>query len=136
MSCSLWVGSPDGDILTEWHQLASRVVHQDTRLEQALNFVARLLALVGLSLGQDEVFLNFLDLQHIGLVLSCFFSLLLSLSLLVSDPLVELVDNLHCFRGTGLTCRDVGLDLGLTPSSFGANLKHVKTPAISCGNSS
>ena len=102
MSCSLWVGSPDGDILTEWHQLASRVVHQDTRLEQALNFVARLLALVGLSLGQDEVFLKFLELQHLGLVLSCFFGLLLTLSLLLSDPLVELVDSLHCFRGTSL----------------------------------
>ena len=96
MSCSLWVGSPDGDILSEWNYFASRIVHQDSLLDQSLNVIARFLALISLSLGQDEVFLKFLNFQLIGLVLSCFFSLLLSLSLLVSDPLVELVDNLHC----------------------------------------
>ena len=102
MPNSKWVGSPDGDILIEWHNLASTVVHKDALLDQSLNVSARLLALVSLSLGQDEVFLKFLDLQHLGLVLSCFFSMLFALGLLISDALVELVDSLHCFRGIGL----------------------------------
>jgi len=136
MSCSKRVGSPNGDILIEWHHLASSIVHQDALLDQSLNVSARLLALISLSLRQDEVFLKFLNFQHIGLVLSWFFGMLLTLSLLISDPLVELVDSLHCFRTFGLTWHDVGLDLGLTSSPLGTNLKHIKTPAISCGNSS
>ena len=103
MSCSKRVGSPNGDILIEWHHLASSIVHQDALLDQSLNVSARLLALISLSLRQDEVFLKFLQLQHLSLVLSCFFGMLLTLSLLISDPLVELVDSLHCFRTFGLT---------------------------------
>ena len=70
---------------------------------ESLDVIARLLALISLSLGQDEVFLKFLQLQHLGLVLSHFFSMLLTLSLLVSDPLVELVDCLHCLRAFSLS---------------------------------
>ena len=70
MSCSKRVGSPNGDILIEWHHLASSIVHQDALLDQSLNVSARLLALISLSLRQDEVFLKFLNFQHIGLVLS------------------------------------------------------------------
>ena len=103
MSCSLWVGSPDGDILSEWNYFAISIVHQDSLMDQSLNVIARLLALVSLSLGQDEVFLKFLQLDHLGLVLSCFFGMLFTLCLLVRDPLVELVDSLRCFRGIGQT---------------------------------
>jgi hypothetical protein len=70
---------------------------------ESLDVIARLLALISLSLGQDEVFLKFLQLQHLSLVLSRFFRMLLTLSFLVSDPLVELVDSLHCFRAFGLS---------------------------------
>ena len=70
---------------------------------ESLDVIARLLALISLSLGQDEVFLKFLQLQHLSLVLSRFFSMLLTLSLLVSDPLVELVDCLHCLRAFSLS---------------------------------
>jgi hypothetical protein len=70
---------------------------------ESLDVIARLLALISLSLGQDEVFLKLLQLQHLGLVLSRFFSMLLTLSFLVSDPLVELVDCLHCLRAFSLS---------------------------------
>jgi hypothetical protein len=70
---------------------------------ESLDVIARLLALISLSLGQDEVFLKLLQLQHLGLVLSRFFSMLLTLSLLVSDPLVELVDCLHCLGAFSLS---------------------------------
>jgi hypothetical protein len=103
MSCSKRVGSPNGDILIEWHNRASRIVHQVALGYESLDVIARLLALISLSLGQDEVFLKFLQLQHLSLVLSRFFSMLLTLSLLVSDPLVELVDSLHCLRAFGLS---------------------------------
>ena len=82
------------------------------------------------------ILINKIMFFYIFHIISCFFGMLFTLSLLVSDPLVELVDSLHCFGGVGLTWHHVGLDLGLTSSSFWANLEHVVRSAISCGNSS
>ena len=121
---SLRVGSADGDVLAEWHELAGRVIHEDALLEEALDVVAGLLPLVSLGLGEQEILFELAHLEQLRLLLGHLLSLRLLLLLLLGDEQVELVDLLRGLRGFGVAAHHVGLDLRFRSSPLAAHLQH------------